>query len=148
MTATVQIPDDHPCELISQEDRQWFDDHPKRVFRLRFATDGDPGGCADGHFVLVFCYTDGMRIRIPFELTTMPFARVCALMEFGTDTELSHIFGTLNSAAMRASVRYVDGSAKDARPLAEFQKRLYDACRKRGRRLTKEEFKRLNDIGC
>jgi hypothetical protein len=45
-------------DLASQEDRQWFDDHPNRIFRLRFATEGNPGGAGHGCLVLVFCCTD------------------------------------------------------------------------------------------
>ena len=147
MNLTVQIPDDHPIELVSQEDRQWFDDHPNRIFRLRFSTDGDPGGCAEGQCVLVFCYTDGCRVRMPFEVT-MPFSKVCDLMEHGTDADLASLFTAINKQVMRSTLLYADGSRKEARNLAKFKKRLYDACRKRGRRLTEEEFKRLSDIGC
>ena len=143
MTVHIEIPDSHPCELISQEDRQWFEDNPTRLFRLRFATDGDPGGAGHGCLVLVFCCTDGVSVRIPHS-TNMTFARACELMDHGTDAELSGIFRQLIADLKRAEVHYVDGSTKAMRPLAEYQRRLFEACRKRGRRLTAEEFDRLS----
>jgi hypothetical protein len=53
-------------------------------------------------------------------------------MDYGTDAELSHLFGAL--------------IAKDASPLADLKERLYQACRKRGRRLTAAEYKRFSAL--
>src|SRR5262245_12175648 len=120
MTVTIQLPDDHPLELISEDDRQWFDDYPGRVFRLRFATDGDVGLAGTGELVLVFCPKDGIRLRIPCRLTTMPLSRARELVDFGTDAELSYLFTALTM---------VDGP--DGGPLAKGQRDMYEACRKK-----------------
>jgi hypothetical protein len=77
-------------------------------------------------------------------LTNMPFAEACRLMDYGADAELSHLFGALIAGARRRHVQYADGSSKNASPLADLKERLYQACRKRRRRLTAAEYKRFS----
>jgi hypothetical protein len=125
------------CDLISEEDRQWFEDHPNRLFRLRFATDGDLGGTKHGYLVLAFCYTDGLRWRAPFP-TTMSFARSCEMMEHSTDADLSVVFRQLMAGFKLLTVGYANGSTRSGRLMAEYLGQLYEACRKRGRRLRDE----------
>jgi hypothetical protein len=79
----IKVPEGHPVELISEDDRAWFEDHPDRLLRLRFGTDGDPGGIEMA--ALVFCPQDGVRIRMPY---TAPFARTVRLIETDTDSVL------------------------------------------------------------
>jgi hypothetical protein len=84
---TISVPDDHPIELVSENDREWFEDHPDRLLRMRFGTDGDPGGTEMA--VLVFCRQDGVRIRMPH---AAPFAQTVRLIEEDTDSALRPIF--------------------------------------------------------
>jgi hypothetical protein len=126
---TITIPDDHPIEARSQEDRRWFDDHPDRVFRVRLAADGDPGGAGSGRMFLVFCLTDDLRLRLPFSMTHP--ARLAHALELaandGTDAELSRIF---------ASVLAHHGRSRVTKGIWD----CYERCRMLQRRLTREEF--------
>jgi hypothetical protein len=83
----IKLPEGHPVELVSEDDRDWFEDHPDRLLRLRFGTDGDPGGTEMA--VLVFCPQDGIRIRMPY---TAPFAQTVRLIELDTDSVLGPMF--------------------------------------------------------
>ncbi len=61
---------EEPCDLASERDREWFERHPDRNYRLRFLMPGEmPGLEADPSiyaFVAVGQALPGCRIRVPF----------------------------------------------------------------------------------
>jgi len=74
MTQIIHSPDDSPAALVAADDRQWFEDHPGRFIRLRYATDGDRDPVTSeplptGEVVIVFCPHDGIRWRLRVQLT-------------------------------------------------------------------------------
>ncbi len=89
MSDEIELPDGHPVEIASEDDRQWFDARPDRILRLRHATDGDPIGTGPNHVVFVFCPVNGVRMRPGF--TMLPDMRD-ALMAEDTDEALAPYF--------------------------------------------------------
>lgn len=57
-------------DVGSQADKEWFEDYPTRCIRMRYPTTADDnlfnGTAPKGHaLVLIFCPTDGTRVRLP-----------------------------------------------------------------------------------
>ena len=55
-------------QLIAEDDQIWFAQHPYRLLRLRYATDGDWTGAAADQLILVFCPVEGLCVRLDCRL--------------------------------------------------------------------------------
>ena len=70
MQKNSSIPEEKASDLASERDREWFERHPDRNYRIRFLMPGEmPGLETDPSiyaFVAVGQALPGRRIRVPF----------------------------------------------------------------------------------
>jgi hypothetical protein len=72
-----KLPPGHPAELASEDDRQWFLEHPDRNFRVRPYVSGempmDPIARPNwGQYVAVRQVVPGVRVRMVFMAEGQP----------------------------------------------------------------------------
>jgi hypothetical protein len=62
-----------PCEVALADDRQWFSDHPNRLYRVRPAVPGELPGVRQG-WIVVRQFVPGVpvRIRMPVPIGSSP----------------------------------------------------------------------------
>ena len=99
----IDLPPGHPVELVSEEDRLWFEDHPGRFLRLRYPTDGDYPG--DANAILVFCPATGLRARLPIAIEPDELSE---FMSIDQDAALVGVFYHIHSG-LAANTKLADG---------------------------------------
>ena len=133
MSTEIRLPDGHPVELASEDDREWFDAHPDRILRFRRATDGDPGA-EPGDVVFVFCPVTGSRFRFAF--TVVPDMRD-ALMAADTDKPLAPYFAIFLEELVTDDDERIEhhGSRPSGTMHARRLRKLFNIAREHGRLL-------------